>query len=320
MNSLQYRRRNTSKPILESLDDRIVPSAAGSAIHAQALESRAIHIAEVRAAQAEHRAEIQAARLQRLEQRAEHRAEIQAERAQRREIQLAQRAEIRAARIQARQARFAALHSGRMQTPAVVMNRAAFSQGRALTPARPVGPIAVGNPTVTVGGTSLATTTPNASDYTAFTTYSSGSVFSSSGAVMETATAAATTPVDVDDVKNGPLAKAGQDLIEVYNQFTNSGGGDDFALTGQLADRIRIQGSSVGVDVGAGPGNMVNMVATLEALGMQVTATDATTGKIEGFLPIAQLPAVAQNSDVLTLAPNYIPMRPSPPTGGFQPR
>jgi hypothetical protein len=320
MNSLQYRRHHTSKPILEPLDDRIVPSAAGSAIHAQALESRAIPIAEVRAAQAEHRAEIQAARLQRLELRAEHRAELQAERAERREAQLAQRAEIRAARIQARQARFAALHSGRMQTPAAVMNRVAFSQGRAWAPARAAGPMAVGNPTVTVGGTSMATTTPNAPDYTAFTTFSSGSAFSSSGAVMGSTTSATTTPVDIDEVKNGPLAKAGQDLIEVYNQFTNSGGGDDFALTGPLAERIRIQGNSVGVDVSAGPGNMVSMVSTLEALGMQVTATDATTGKIEGFLPIAQLPAAAQNSDVLTIAPNYIPMRPPSPTGGFQPR
>jgi hypothetical protein len=323
MNSLQYRRRHTSKPNLESLDDRIVPSAAGSAIHAQALESRAIHIAEVRAARAEQRAEIQAARLQRLELQAQHRAEIQAERARRREAQMAHRAEIRAARIQARQAHFASLQTGRMQTPAAVMHRVAFpQQGRVLPPARAAGSLVTGNPSVTVGQPNATTTAPNVNvpDYTVSTTFSSGATIPSSGAVMGITASGATTPVDINEIKNGPLAKAGQDLIEVYNQYQNSGGGDDFTLDGRLAEIIRIQGNSVGVDVGATPGNMVNVRSTLEALGMQVTATDATTGKIEGFLPIAQLPAVAQNSDVLTLSPNYIPARPAPPTSGFQPR
>ena len=134
-----------------------------------------------------------------------------------------------------------------------------------------------------------------------------------------TSTASATTPVDINDVKNGPLAKAGQTLIEVYNQYQNANGGE-FVLTGNLANIVRIRGDSVGVDVGAAPSNMINVASTLKALGMDVTATDATTGKIEGYLPIAQLPAVAQNNDVLTLSPNYIPMMPPPPTGGFQPR
>jgi hypothetical protein len=113
------------------------------------------------------------------------------------------------------------------------------------------------------------------------------------------------------------MAKAGQNLITVYTQYESSGGGTDFTLTGSLANMIRIQGGSVGVDVGTAPSNVTRLASTLTALGMQITATDPTTGMIEGYLPIAQLPTVSQNGDVLTLAPNYLPSMPPPaPTGG----
>jgi hypothetical protein len=99
MTSLQIRRRRIAKPTLESLDDRIVPSAGGGGLRAQALEARAIHSAEIRAARAEQRAELREARVQLLQARAEHRAELQAARMQFRQSQLQNRAELRAARL-----------------------------------------------------------------------------------------------------------------------------------------------------------------------------------------------------------------------------
>jgi hypothetical protein len=234
---------------------------------------------------------------------------------------------MQAARIQARQDRFAMLQSRRTQAPVAAMHSVTFPNNRPVTPARPAGTMFPSYPSVRVGQANTASsigtaaTTSNAPDYIAYSSYSGSPITTfTPGSSMGSTTSAATTPIDINDVKNGPLAKAGQNLIEVYNQFETAGGGDDFTLTGPLASIIRIQGDSVGVDVGAAPGNMVNVASTLEALGMQVTATDATTGKIEGFLPIAQLPTVAQNSAVLTLAPNYYPVMPPPPTGGFQPR
>lgn len=149
---------------------------------------------------------------------------------------------------------------------------------------------------------------------------STSSITSSQGAANNAA--ATGTPVDVSDIKNGPMAKAGQNLIAVYTQFESAGAPSDFTLTGSLANMIRIQGDSVGVDIGTAPSNVTSLSSTLTALGMQITATDPTTGMIEGFLPIAQLPTVSQNGDVLTLSPNYLPsMPPSTGTGGgFVPR
>jgi len=320
MTSPQYRRRRLSKLTLESLDDRIVPSAAGSAIHAQALEARAEHAAEVRAE-----------RLQQMEIRAEHQAEIRAERAAAREQRAEQRAELRAARIQARQAHLAALHAlrfgGNSGTNAAV-HIGAFSAARAVTPVNSAATTSTQQPSVVINPNNA--TSPSAAADSSASNSTSTTTTTSSGrpvvidgnmstvTVTTNSTSAAST--DVTDVKNGPMAKAGQNLITVYTQFQNFNGSGTFALTGDLANLIRIQGDSVGVDVGANPSNMTNVESALQALGMQITATDATTGTIEGFLPISQLPTVSQDSDVLTLAPNYLPVMPPPvnPAGGIQ--
>jgi len=158
----------------------------------------------------------------------------------------------------------------------------------------------------------------NPSDPTS--TAPTASAITPTGSQNATSNAAVTgTPVDVSDVKNGPMAKAGQNLITVYTQYESAGAGTSFTLTGSLADKIRIQGDSVGVDVGTAPSKIASLSSTLTALGMQITATDPTTGMIEGFLPIAQLPTVSQNGDVVTLSPNYRPFMP-PAGGGLVPR
>lgn len=304
MTSPLYRRRRLSKPNLESLDDRIVPSAAGSAIHAQALEARAEHVAEVRAE-----------RLQRMEIRAEHMAEVRAERAQQRELRLEHRAELRAARLQRIQAQIAAMRAVGFNAnfgPNAIAFRGAFAQGRAVTPAN----TAMINQSIAASpATATAATVPTS------TTLSASTNSAQPVAVGDNMYTTSATSTDVSDIKNGPLAKAGQQLIEVYTQYHDFNGSGDFTLTGDLANYIRIQGDSVGVDVGTAPSQMANVEATLKSLGMQITATDATTGTIEGYLPIAQLPTVAQDSNVLTLSPNYLPVLPPPsdPSGGIRP-
>jgi len=306
MTSLQYRRRHLSKPVLEMLDERVVPSAAGSALHGQAMEAHAIRVAEIRAARAEHLAQVREMRLERLEARAEHRAELRAERVQLLQARAEHRAQLRAERA-ARLFPAAATNFQFGATNHVMVNSSTASS---MTPANAgvqtqAGLTPSAAPVSNAGIVSInpSNTVPPLTDPT------------------NSVTTGATTPGDPSDVKNGPLAKAGQDLITVYTQFEAAGESDDFTLTGPLASIIRIQGNTVGVDVGTAPSNISAMTSTLTGLGMQITATDPTTGKIEGFLPIAQLPAVAQNPDVLTIGPNYVPTPPpNPPSDSPQPR
>jgi hypothetical protein len=106
------------------------------------------------------------------------------------------------------------------------------------------------------------------------------------------------------DIQNGPLAKAGQDLITIYEEFVLQGGSATFTST--EAGLIRIQGTSVGVDVHSTGGNFGSLVSAMTGLGMQVQAKDATFGVVEGLLPIGQLVAAAQDSQTLSLTPIYI--------------
>lgn len=107
---------------------------------------------------------------------------------------------------------------------------------------------------------------------------------------------------DIGDVKNGPLAKAGQDLIKLYQDFLQFNGG---TFRSTHAPNIQVVGTSVRVDI-RGPGNVNSLASALANLGMQVQATDARTHTVEGLLPIAKLPDAAQLPQVTTISPVYV--------------
>jgi hypothetical protein len=98
--------------------------------------------------------------------------------------------------------------------------------------------------------------------------------------------------------------KAGQDLITIYEEFEQQGGGTTFTST--EAGVVKIVGTSVAVDVHSAGGNFANLVSAMNALGMKVQAQNATYGIVEGLLPIGQLLAAAQNTQTLSLTPEYI--------------
>jgi hypothetical protein len=113
-----------------------------------------------------------------------------------------------------------------------------------------------------------------------------------------------TTPTDIGDTQNGPLAKAGADLITIYQEFQAQGGSSTF--TSSKAGVIKIQGGTVGVDIHTTGSNFGQFVSTMSSLGMQVQTKDATHGIVEGFLPIGQLPTVAQNTQTVAISPIYV--------------
>jgi hypothetical protein len=108
---------------------------------------------------------------------------------------------------------------------------------------------------------------------------------------------------EIGDVKNGPMAKAGPDLIAIYQAFGPSGSGS--LPAGGATSIVRV-GSNVGVDIRTS-GDVNALAAMMTSLGMQVQATDPNTHIVEGLLPIAQLPNVAQLSQVTSIQPIYTP-------------
>jgi hypothetical protein len=107
------------------------------------------------------------------------------------------------------------------------------------------------------------------------------------------------------DIKNGPLAKAGQDLVTLYQEFQEQGGKAPF--TSSESGLVEIQGTNVEVDIHSNGGDFNGFISALTSMGMQVRTTDAADGTVEGFLPISQLPSAAQNSQTLSVSPVYVP-------------
>ena len=109
------------------------------------------------------------------------------------------------------------------------------------------------------------------------------------------------------DVKAGPMANAGQDLVNVYQAYLNNGG--DAAQVAAKFPTIQFSGGMVGLDVNwNGSGDFNAYVNSLKNIGMQVSTASTVYGVAEGYLPIAQLPTVAADPRTLGLSPVYKPL------------
>ena len=114
------------------------------------------------------------------------------------------------------------------------------------------------------------------------------------------------TSSNLADIQNGPMANAGQDLINIY-QASLSGGTS--TLASQFQHDRSSSGGMVGIDTNwNGSGDFNAYITGMKNLGMQVTATSATYGIVEGFLPVSQLPTVAADPQTLSLHPIYTPI------------
>jgi hypothetical protein len=110
------------------------------------------------------------------------------------------------------------------------------------------------------------------------------------------------TSTDLSDVKNGPMANEGQDLINVYQAYIRAGNSAaGFATRFPL---LRFQGNSVGVDI-RGTGTFSSFLTSVRNLGVTVTTSSAAYATVEGYVPIAQLPTLAALPQTLAVAPNY---------------
>jgi hypothetical protein len=121
--------------------------------------------------------------------------------------------------------------------------------------------------------------------------------------------AAPTMPTTTTTSDEAAVAlKGGPMLSSIYQQFVayeQAGGTGTFSPTG--ASQVVMAGDAVGVNISTSAANYATMLSNMEQLGMYVTATAPQDGIIEGFIPIAQLPAVAANTGLTGLSPVYKP-------------
>ena len=99
-------------------------------------------------------------------------------------------------------------------------------------------------------------------------------------------------------------------LAMVYQEYAQwVSAGEPGAFTSSEAGMVEIQGTNVGIYVhDANPADFAALGSELQSLGMQITDSNATYGTYAGFLPIAQLAAVAQFAQSPNLSPILYPM------------
>jgi hypothetical protein len=98
-------------------------------------------------------------------------------------------------------------------------------------------------------------------------------------------------------------AKGGDILGSMYVQYTNYvQGGSQGQFSSTLSGVVETAGPTVGIDARLS-GNFSSNLSDLQAVGMVVTATVPSQGLIEGFMPLAQLPAVAMDPNLTSLSP-----------------
>ena len=103
-------------------------------------------------------------------------------------------------------------------------------------------------------------------------------------------------------------AKGGATLGSIYRQYVNyeqAGGKGTF--TPSQSGQIFFNGTSVGVDLRYGSGNLNTLIGQLQGIGMRVTATAPHYNLVEGYLPISELPTVLANSHEVGATPVYKP-------------
>ena len=139
------------------------------------------------------------------------------------------------------------------------------------------------------------------------------------------------TPTDTNlfDAQNGPMANLGTTLVSIYQSYSTglaqaavagSQSSASAAVADQLASQfptVEFHDGLVGMDIKSLGGDFGQFVSQLTNLGMQVTASSADYGIVEGWVPPAELPTIAQLPQTMSGSPIEVPI-PSTIGSGFQ--
>jgi hypothetical protein len=300
MTNLQLEKRHSRdhKAHLEYLDNRIVPSTLQ--LNLIPAEVATVH-ASVQSSQ--HHEESATAE-SRIEIRRENRM---AEIAERREKAL-ERREARAERIAARHQFSPAVVPGspaRQLAAAISTTGAGASGSGQSTGGSPpsgssTGPGGISSTTMPVTTTPITTAPVSTTPITT---------------APELTTPVTTTPITTAPVSTTPVttsptspslplpANASTLLATVYQELQNG----DLPTTNE-SGQVEIQGNNVGIQIhSSDPTDFASMVANAENLGLLVTIESDSFDIVVGFLPISNLPAIAQLSGSPSITPVFTP-------------
>jgi hypothetical protein len=136
---------------------------------------------------------------------------------------------------------------------------------------------------------------------------------STSGAITRTSFSAPTAPPTTSGVgTQGSVlpSNVSQTLDVIYQAYEQDPSGFDGNVPATNgANLVVIQGSNVGIQVHDGnPSDFSTLVTELQIAGMQITASSATYGLVEGMLPIASLPTIAGLPQAASVMPMFQPL------------
>ena len=281
MNILKQDRRRSRvrKASLEILDERIVPSSVQPGL-AAAAEVATVHASAESAGTTIAISQIQIRHENRM-------------------IRIEERHELKIERRDARLARLAELKSAAHHFSAAVVVETPAAQAAAMASAtarraRAASGSSQGNGSSSTGSSTLPTGITHPMTPVS-TTPGTGSGTSGTGSGTSSGSGSTTStplPANVSSL-----------LGTVYQEFQNG----DLPTTAKPG-QVEIQGTNVGIQIrSTSPSNFSATVAAAESLGLQVTIISDTFDTVVGFLPIAQLPAVAQLTGSPSIAPVLYP-------------
>ena len=113
------------------------------------------------------------------------------------------------------------------------------------------------------------------------------------------------------DPVNGPLAKGGASLVNLYQQYlaTQQPGATASLATAMSSDSdFQFSGNSIALELlDSGSESLGNFVSDLEALGAQTTDISQTYDAVDAYVPIASLGSIAEMSSVRSMNPSLKP-------------
>jgi hypothetical protein len=118
-------------------------------------------------------------------------------------------------------------------------------------------------------------------------------------------------PFGTDPPASGSLpSNVPPQLATIYQQYEQwVAGGEQGTFVSSESAIVEIQGTNVGIEVHDGnPADFAALGTELQNLGMQVNSSSATYGIYSGFIPIAQIAAVAQLPQTPNLSPLMYPI------------
>lgn len=116
----------------------------------------------------------------------------------------------------------------------------------------------------------------------------------------------APTTTELTNVKNGPLANAGQDLINLYRdyrRFINSGGKES-KFDKSAGNPLIVKDARVALTI-RGRDGLSSLQSLLQSEGATVFASSESLAAVQAFVPLSSLRALASSEVVATINPVY---------------